>query len=56
MTDAELSADLTETRQTLEAIRPYYSRQLEDRRRQLWAEYERREAARQQPQEPTTTT
>lgn len=46
LTDAELSQDLTETRQQLQAIRPYFSRDLEARRRLLWEEYDRRQQAR----------
>jgi hypothetical protein len=42
LTDEELSSRLTEIRQTLEAIRPYYSRDLEHRRRALWQEYDLR--------------
>lgn len=42
MTDSELSHELTECRIALESIRPYFCRDLEHKRRALWAEYDRR--------------
>lgn len=51
LTDSELSAELTEIRTTLESIRPYHMADLELRRRQLWAEYEKRHPL-GQPQGP----
>jgi hypothetical protein len=47
LSDSELSHELTEVRISLESIRPYFCHDLEQKRRQLWAEYDRRQQTRE---------
>ena len=55
LTDAELSERASWTRQQIEAIRPYYVRDLHNDRRVCADEFKRRDAARAAAQPSTAT-